>query len=63
MLASSGLSNDEIVARHGDRVLLGRVGQPEETAALVEFLASQQNSYMTGTEFVIDGGMTANYGT
>jgi 3alpha(or 20beta)-hydroxysteroid dehydrogenase len=35
---------------------LGRPGQPEEVAAFVVFLASDESSFATGTEFVVDGG-------
>ncbi|MFC5731436.1 MULTISPECIES: glucose 1-dehydrogenase [Nocardioides] len=35
---------------------LGRPGRPEEVAAFVLFLASEESSYATGSEFVIDGG-------
>ncbi|KRE59630.1 SDR family NAD(P)-dependent oxidoreductase [Paenibacillus sp. Soil750] len=38
---------------------LNRVGTPEEVADLVVFLASDESSFITGTEMVIDGGMTA----
>ena len=38
---------------------MGRLGRPEEVAYGVLFLASDESSYMTGSEVVIDGGMTA----
>ena len=41
------------------RVPLGRYGQPEEVAYGVLYLASDEASYVTGAELVIDGGWTA----
>lgn len=38
---------------------LGRIGQPEEVAELVCWLASDDSAYCTGSEFVIDGGYLA----
>ena len=38
---------------------LHRVGQPADIAAAVLFLASDQSSWMTGTEFLVDGGLLA----
>ncbi|GCD96492.1 SDR family NAD(P)-dependent oxidoreductase [Embleya hyalina] len=40
-------------------VPLRRVGEPEDIGELVAFLASDASSWITGTEFVIDGGSTA----
>ena len=46
----------EAFAKH---IPLKRVAQPEEVSNLVLYLASDESSYSTGSEFVIDGGMTA----
>ena len=41
------------------RIPLGRFGQSEDVAYGVIFLASDESSFMTGSELVIDGGWTA----
>jgi NAD(P)-dependent dehydrogenase (short-subunit alcohol dehydrogenase family) len=41
-----------------DHLPLGRVGEVEDIAAMVAFLASDAASYITGAEVVIDGGAT-----
>ena len=41
------------------RIPMGRVAEAAEVAKLALFLASDESSYSTGAEFIIDGGMTA----
>ena len=43
----------------GLTIPLGRIGEPEDVANLVLFLASAESSYCTGAEFVVDAGMSA----
>lgn len=38
---------------------MGRLGEPEEVAHVIAFLASDESSFMTGSEVVVDGGYTA----
>jgi len=38
---------------------MARIGQPEDISYGVLFLASDESSFMTGSELVIDGGLTA----
>ena len=40
---------------------LGRLGKPEDVAALVSFLASSDADYITGSTFYVDGGLLWNY--
>ena len=42
-----------------DKMPLGRMGQPEDIASGILYLASDESSFVTGAELVIDGGMTA----
>ena len=53
------LDNPERLQERLSRVPLGRLGTPEDIAFGVLFLASDEASYMTGSELVIDGGATA----
>ncbi len=42
---------------YGSRIPLGRVGRPDDVARAVTFLASDDSSYVAGTELFVDGGM------
>ena len=42
------------------QIPLGRLGQPEDIAHAVAFLASPQAAYVTGTELHVNGGMYMN---
>ncbi|MGA9228036.1 MAG: SDR family oxidoreductase [Mesobacillus sp.] len=51
------ISREEVEERVKGTIPLGRYGKPEEFAKVVVFLASDANSYMTGSSFLVDGGM------
>ncbi|GAA1890770.1 3-oxoacyl-ACP reductase [Asanoa iriomotensis] len=53
----------ERAARRLVHVPMGRFGKPEEIAAAVAFLASDDASFMTAAQFVVDGGITGAYVT
>lgn len=59
-LASQSRDPDE-AWRHLSQVApLGRLGTPQEVAALVLYLASDESAFTTGAELVLDGGLTAS---
>lgn len=50
---------DEAEAKRGPLHVLGRMGKPPEIAAAAVFLASDESSFATGSDLLIDGGYTA----
>jgi 3-oxoacyl-[acyl-carrier protein] reductase len=51
-----GIEVEEAYTAWEKEIPMGRLGEPEELAALVAFLASQRASYITGTSIPVDGG-------
>jgi NAD(P)-dependent dehydrogenase (short-subunit alcohol dehydrogenase family) len=59
-MTQPGHSNPEIARKRMEATPLGRFGTPYDIAAGCLYLASDESSWVTGSELVIDGGMTAN---
>jgi NAD(P)-dependent dehydrogenase (short-subunit alcohol dehydrogenase family) len=53
----------ERAARRLVHIPLGRFGEPEELAAAVAFLASDDSSFITASNFLVDGGISGAYVT
>ncbi len=51
-----GITVEQALARFAASVPMGRMGEPEEFAALAAFLASERASYITGQSMAVDGG-------
>ena len=52
-------ADPEVLRQSQLRIPLGRVGRPEDIAYGVLYLASDESSFVTGSELVVDGGYTA----
>ncbi len=62
-LLMSFLDTDEKKDRRLVHVPMGRFGEAKEMAQAALYLASDESSYVTGTDFLVDGGLTAAYVT
>ena len=59
IMEETGSGDNEARAQVSELHPLGRFGKPEEIAQTAVFLASDDSSFITGTEFIVDGGLTA----
>lgn len=56
------ISDPDLMRRFAERSALGRPGEPDEIAAAIAFLASQDASFIAGAVLPVDGGLTASNG-
>jgi 3-oxoacyl-[acyl-carrier protein] reductase len=57
----TGLKPEEIINGFGKAAPLARVGEPDELAGMIAFLASERASYITGATIPVDGGRYLGY--
>ena len=60
VVAAYGGSVEEMVRRRDEQCPMGRMGDAWDVAYAALFLASDEAKYITGTELVVDGGLTVN---
>jgi NAD(P)-dependent dehydrogenase (short-subunit alcohol dehydrogenase family) len=57
------LNTEEKAQRRLVHIPMGRFGEAEEIAKAALFLASEESSFVTGSDFLVDGGITSAYVT
>lgn len=55
------LNNPQLLELLKSKIPLGRLGKPDDVSGLAAFLASDDAAYVTGSTFVVDGGLLHNY--
>jgi NAD(P)-dependent dehydrogenase (short-subunit alcohol dehydrogenase family) len=60
VVAAYGGSAEEMVRRRDEQCPMGRMGDAWDVAYAALFLGSDEAKYITGTELIVDGGLTVN---
>ena len=58
-MMAAAVGRDEVVSKLSRQIPLGRIGKPDDVAFAVLYLASDESGFVTGTELVLDGGISA----
>ena len=61
-LASEHKSVEDMIGEFGQSHPIGRVGSPDEVAALICFLVGEKGGFCVGADYLIDGGLSAQLG-
>ncbi|MBR1195732.1 SDR family oxidoreductase [Bradyrhizobium sp. AUGA SZCCT0240] len=61
-MTSDMMDDEKLLTKFAERIPLGRVCEPDEIAAVIAFLASDDASFMTGANVTVDGGVSASNG-
>jgi 3alpha(or 20beta)-hydroxysteroid dehydrogenase len=60
-MTRTGMLESKVEAALKDKIPLKRVSDPDEVSSLVLYLASNDSSYSSGSEFIVDGGLLAQH--
>tara|TARA_B100001250_G_scaffold401979_1_gene414516 strand:+ start:4736 stop:5539 length:804 start_codon:yes stop_codon:yes gene_type:complete len=61
-ISPGGIENNQnkfFISKYSSKTLLGRMGKPDDLYGTIKLLCSEESSYITGTNIMIDGGWTA----